>query len=42
LEILRRLREEQGKTVFLVTHSPEGAAMADRVFRMKDGRLLVE
>ena len=40
LEILRRLREEQGKTVFLVTHSPEGAAMADRVLRMKDGRLL--
>ncbi|MDI6762565.1 MAG: ABC transporter ATP-binding protein [Thermodesulfobacteriota bacterium] len=42
LEILRRLRDEQGKTILLVTHSPEGAAMADRVLRMKDGRLLVE
>ena len=42
LEILRRLRDEQGKTILLVTHSPEGAAMADRVMRMKDGRLLVE
>lgn len=42
LEILRRLRDEQGKTVFLVTHSQEGAAMADRVLRMKDGRLFVE
>jgi len=42
LEILRRLRNEQGKTILLVTHSPEGAAMADRVMRMKDGRLLVE
>ncbi|MDO9350223.1 MAG: ABC transporter ATP-binding protein, partial [Deltaproteobacteria bacterium] len=31
LEILRRLRDEQGKTILLVTHSPEGAAMADRV-----------
>jgi ABC-type lipoprotein export system ATPase subunit len=40
LEILRRLRDEQGKTILLVTHSPEGAAMADRVMRMKDGRLL--
>ena len=40
LEILRRLREEQGKTVILVTHSQEGAAMADRVVRMRDGRLL--
>lgn len=40
LEILRRLRDEQGKTILLVTHSPEGAAIADRVLRMKDGRLL--
>lgn len=40
LEILRRLRNEQGKTIVLVTHSQEGAAMADRVIRMHDGRLL--
>jgi len=40
LEILRRLRDEQGKTIVLVTHSQEGAAMADRVIRMQDGRLL--
>jgi ABC-type lipoprotein export system ATPase subunit len=40
LEILRRLRSEQGKTVILVTHSQEGAATADRVIRMQDGRLL--
>jgi putative ABC transport system ATP-binding protein len=42
LEILRQLREKQGKTVVLVTHSPEGAAMADRVIRMSDGKLLTE
>ncbi len=42
LEILRRLREEQGKTIILVTHSQEGAAMADRVIKMSDGRLLTE
>jgi ABC-type lipoprotein export system ATPase subunit len=40
LEILRRLRDEQGKTIFLVTHSQEGAAMADRVIQMRDGKLL--
>jgi putative ABC transport system ATP-binding protein len=40
LDILRRLRTEQGKTIVLVTHSQEGAAMADRVIRMQDGRLL--
>ncbi len=40
LEILRRLRDEQGKTVILVTHSQEGAAIADRVIQMRDGKLL--
>jgi putative ABC transport system ATP-binding protein len=42
LEILRQLREKQGKTVILVTHSQEGAAMADRVIKMHDGKLLTE
>jgi ABC-type lipoprotein export system ATPase subunit len=40
LEILRRLRDEQGKTIILVTHSQEGATLADRVIRMSDGKLL--
>lgn len=40
LDILRRLRDEQRKTVILVTHSQEGATMADRVVRMRDGKLL--
>jgi len=40
LEILRRLKDEQGKTILLVTHSQEGAALADRVLNMKDGKLL--
>jgi ABC-type lipoprotein export system ATPase subunit len=39
LEILRRLKDEQGKTILLVTHSQEGAAIADRVLKMKDGKL---
>jgi ABC-type lipoprotein export system ATPase subunit len=40
LEILQQLRKKQGKTVILVTHSQEGAAMADRVIKMSDGKLL--
>jgi len=40
LEILRRLRDERGKTILLVTHSQEGAAMADRVLKMRDGKIL--
>lgn len=42
LEILRKLKDDQGKTVLLVTHSQEGAAIADRVIRMQDGKLLGE
>ena len=40
LEILRRLKDEKGKTILLVTHSQEGAAIADRILRMRDGKLL--
>jgi ABC-type lipoprotein export system ATPase subunit len=40
LDTLRQLQEKQGKTVVLVTHNQEGAAMADRVIKMSDGRLL--
>jgi putative ABC transport system ATP-binding protein len=40
LEILRQLQEKRGKTVILVTHSQEGAAMADQVIKMSDGKLL--
>jgi ABC-type lipoprotein export system ATPase subunit len=42
LDILRRLRDDQGKTILLVTHSQEGASMADRVIQMRDGKLLME
>jgi ABC-type lipoprotein export system ATPase subunit len=39
LEILRRLKDSSGKTIVLVTHSQEGVLMADRVLRMRDGKL---
>jgi len=40
LEILRRLKDEKAKTILLVTHSQEGEAVADRILRMRDGRLV--
>jgi putative ABC transport system ATP-binding protein len=38
--ILRRLAEEQGRTVVLITHDDAVAAQADRTIRMQDGRVL--
>ncbi|HEV8582845.1 MAG TPA: ABC transporter ATP-binding protein [Thermoanaerobaculia bacterium] len=40
LEILDRLTRRAGKTMVMVTHSPEVVGMADRVFRIQDCRLL--
>ncbi len=40
LEALRQLRDEQGSTVIVVTHSAEVAGAADRVVEMRDGRVV--
>ena len=39
LELLARLNAEQRVTVLLATHSQEATAFAQRVIRLKDGRL---
>jgi putative ABC transport system ATP-binding protein len=39
LDLLDSLRREQGTTVLLATHSTEAARRADRVVRLKDGRV---
>jgi ABC-type lipoprotein export system ATPase subunit len=39
LELLRRIAD-QGTAVMMATHSAEGAAIADTVVRMKDGRIV--
>jgi ABC-type lipoprotein export system ATPase subunit len=38
--VLAMLRRLEGRAVVLVTHEPEAAAIADRVLRLDDGRLL--
>ena len=40
LEILDRLTRRAGKTMVMVTHSPEVVGIADRVFRIADGNLV--
>jgi putative ABC transport system ATP-binding protein len=37
--LLRELAREQNAAVLLVTHDPDAAGAADRVLRLRDGRL---
>ena len=39
LDLLRRVADE-GRAVAMVTHQPEAAAIADRVLRLEEGRLV--
>jgi putative ABC transport system ATP-binding protein len=39
LTLLRRACSEQGRTVVMVTHDDEAARRADRIIRLRDGRL---
>ena len=39
IELLIRLNHDQGCTLVMVTHDPELAAHADRVVRLRDGRI---
>ena len=40
LQLLDRLTRQAGKSLILVTHSPEAAAFADRIFRLHAGQLV--
>jgi len=40
LEILRRVNSELGTTLVLITHNAAIAEMADRVLRMRSGRVV--
>ena len=40
LSMLRESSRELGQTVLMITHNPEAAAIADRILRMRDGRVV--
>jgi len=40
LDLFRRIHDEDGLTVVMITHNPQCAAAADRVMHMADGRLV--
>ncbi|HDL86691.1 MAG TPA: ABC transporter ATP-binding protein [Candidatus Acetothermia bacterium] len=42
LELLKRMSTEYGKTVIIVTHDPDAAAIATRTIRLHDGRVVEE
>jgi putative ABC transport system ATP-binding protein len=40
LTLLQRLRRERSLTLLIVTHSPDVAAAADRIIRLRDGKIV--
>ena len=40
LGLLRDLNKRLGQTVLMITHNPEAAAYADRIVKMRDGRVV--
>jgi len=42
LDVLRRLSVDDGRTVVLVTHDPDAVRIANRVIRLRDGRVVEE
>jgi putative ABC transport system ATP-binding protein len=39
MALLKELNQERGLTLLVVTHDPEIAAFADRVVKLRDGRI---
>ena len=42
MDIFHKLHDEQGKTIILITHSPELASECGRILTLKDGRIIDE
>ncbi len=42
LDLLKKLSVEEGKTMILITHDPDAAAIAHRIVRLRDGRVVEE
>ncbi len=42
MDLFHKLNKEKGKTIVLITHSPELASETDRIIRIRDGRIVEE
>ena len=42
MALLRSLVDDQGQTIVMVTHDASHAALADRLLRLRDGRIVEE
>ena len=42
MDIFHKLHREEGKTIILITHSPELASETDRIITLKDGQIIGE
>ena len=42
LQLMRRLNEERGQTIVVVTHDADMAAACDRIVRMHDGEIVAQ
>ena len=42
MDIFHKLHEEQGKTIILITHSPELSSETERIITLKDGHIIGE
>jgi putative ABC transport system ATP-binding protein len=40
LRLMKDLNQRLGQTILMITHDPDAAAYADRIVRMKDGRIV--
>ena len=41
-EILRSIRQQQGRTILMISHQLSAAAACDRILVLEDGRLVAE
>jgi putative ABC transport system ATP-binding protein len=41
VELFRELNEQRGQTIIMVTHEPDLGEKADRIIRLKDGRVVL-
>ena len=42
MNTIRKMNAEKNKTVIIITHSPEEAALADRILVFKEGRIIAD